>query len=345
MTKNLIFPSVLRSPLVLGAVIALLAIAFSFRSFAHAEENGAPEVPSPIPVTTVDDEPVNTVGENKPVNPSEEKPRPTESKSNTPSAWILHREKGSSKIWVITKDKTKREIQTFAFFSLLDGNYLIKLTESARLAELTEGTPITSIEGLTADDFLIVPRNTCKLIKGKDKPAVYLVCGSVRRVILREGVFKQNGWDFKDVKTVSAEDVAAFTEGEAVSEQTTLDIDTEVETGTTEPSTEPVKPKEHASNKEALRAKLEARFKALGKDEEKERLVKPEGYAQIYLIDKDGVKHRIVNMEAIRKHKLDLKHTTAVPAAEVSALQEGEPITEQVPVEEVEIEEEPFDIE
>ena len=70
------------------------------------------------------------------------------------------------------------------------------------LDEFTAGDPITSITGLNPDDFRKAPAR-CRLVKTAESAAVHLVCGKERRTIIREGVFHQFGWEFRDVETVA----------------------------------------------------------------------------------------------------------------------------------------------
>ncbi len=236
---------------------------------------------------------------------------PLERHAKLNRAWVVFREKGSTQIWALTRDGKKREIQTLLFFSAFDANYHIKLVKDGRLDEIPTGDPITSITGLNADDFRKAP-SRCRLVKVTDNAAVWLVCGGKRRVIIREGVFHRFGWEFRDVETITQAELDAIPAETSVDEETVFDEGVEVET----------------SHARKLTDQVKERLELRGKNTTRSRLVKPIGRPEVFVITPDGKKRHVKDLEAVRKHRLELKDITEVSEDEIEAIPEGDEVTE-----------------
>lgn len=225
--------------------------------------------------------------------------------------WTVYREMGSEQIWAIATAGTKHEVQTLAFFSAFDANYLVKVVKEGRLANIPTGDPITSTDTLKPEDFRKAPF-ACRLMKTASNPAVYLACHGTRRPVIREGVFHQFGWEFRDVETVSSAELDAYSEESAITEDTVFDEDIEVETTENRELTEQVK------------TRLELRGKSMTRD----RLIKSPGDTRVFLLDKDGKRRHIKDMEAVRRHGLNLRDVTEISQDELEAIPEGSEVTE-----------------
>ena len=276
-----------------AAGVTAFAMALSFIPVLHAQEG----------TTTAS----GNASEQLVASPTD---KPLERQAKLERSWTVFREKGSTQICAITKDGKKREIQTLAFFTAFDANYMIKLVADGRLDAMPTGDPITSMEGLKPEDFRKAPP-MCRLVRTEEHPAVHLMCGNERRVILREGVFHQFGWEFRDVETVPTSEINATTETAAIDEQTIFEEGVEVQ-GT--------------ENRE-LREHLTERLNLQGKNQVRTRLVKPIGHPEVYVIMPDGTKRHIADMEAVRAHKLNLRQTTEVTEDEIAAFPEGPALT------------------
>jgi hypothetical protein len=226
-------------------------------------------------------------------------------------SWVVYREVGSSEIYAITSDMTKREIQTLAFFTAFDANYHIKLVQEGRLEGIDTGDPITSVDGLDPSEFRKAPLR-CRLMKTADQPAVYLACGNKRRVILREGVFHRYGWEFRDVETVDQSEIDALEEDTALDESSVFDADVEIDTTATR----------------QLRERLATRLNLQSKTRVRDRLVKAEGDSSVYLITADGTKRHIRDMAAVRAHNLNLQNVTEVTEDELEAFPDADDVTD-----------------
>lgn len=242
--------------------------------------------------------------------------------------WTVYREAGSDQIWALqfaasatnaedgtvadrVRNFVKREVQTLDFFTAFDANYLVKVVKDGRLDDIPTGDPITSADGLDPADFRKAPF-ACRLVKSETASAVYLVCHGKRRVVLREGVFHQFGWEFRDVETVSDTELASYAEEDAVVEETVFEEDIEVETTENRELTEQVK------------KRLELR----GKNMTRDRLIKSQKDNRVFLLDKEGVRRHIKDMNAVRRHGLNLKDVTEISEDELEAIPEGSAVTE-----------------
>jgi len=252
---------------------------------------------------------------------------PLQRQAKLKRTWTVYRESGSSQIWALQfaatatddSDETseqrarnfvKREVQTLDFFSAFDANYMVKVVAEGRLADIPEGEPITSTEGLDPSDFRKAPF-ACRLVKTEESSAVYLACHGKRRVILREGVFHQFGWEFRDVETVDEAELAALDEEEAVVEDTVFEEEVEVE----------------ASENRHLTDQVKERLELRGKHDARQRLIKSEDDNRVFLLDKEGRRRHIESMEAARKHGINLRDITEISHDELDAIEEGDDIT------------------
>lgn len=224
--------------------------------------------------------------------------------------WAVYREVDSDQIYAITKERTKREVQTLAFFTAQNANYIVKLVREGRLAEIPTADPITDVAGLNPDDFVKAPWR-CRLVKTANDSAVYLICGGIRRVIIREGVFHRYGWEFRDVETVSESELNEYEDAGALDEETVFEEDVEV--ATTEART--------------LRERLSERLNLRNKTQVRDRLVKAIGDSSIYVITPDGKRHHIRDLLTARLKGLNLRETTEVSQDELEAFEEGDEIT------------------
>jgi len=225
-------------------------------------------------------------------------------------AWVVYREIDASEIYAITTDMEKREIQTLDFFTAFNTNYHVKIVKQGRLEGLETGDPITSADGLDPEDFRKAPWR-CRLVKSEDDPAVYLVCGSKRRVIIREGVFHRYGWEFRDVETVTEDEINALEEDTTLDESTVFEEDVEIDT----------------TVKRQLRERLTERLQLQNRTQVRDRIVKAENSADVYVISPDGTRRHIESMEAANQLNLNLRNLAEVSEDELEAFEEGEPIT------------------
>jgi hypothetical protein len=238
--------------------------------------------------------------------------------------WTVYRKADSTQLWAIspvgavtngstsgTMSFQKREIKTLEFFSAFDANYLVKLASGEWLDTIPEGAPITTIEGLKFTDFVKRPF-PCRLFRTSDKPTVWLACHNFRRAVIREGVFHQFGWEFRDVEIVSDSEVAMYTEETPVTEETVFDEEVGVET----------------TENRMLTEQVEKRLELRGKTMNRDRLIKSPGDPRIFILDHDGERRYVKDMDAVRRHGLDLKGVTEISQDELEAITEGEPVTE-----------------
>ena len=232
-------------------------------------------------------------------------------------SWVVYREASSTQIYAITSDHMKREIQTLEFFTAFDANYLIKIVRPGRLEDLETGDPITSVEGLDPADFFKRPWR-CRLVKTESDSAVYVVCGTKKRVIVREGVFHRYGWEFRDVEIVTEEELDALEDGDELNEETVFEEDVEID----------------STEKRHLRERLQERMDLQGKDNIRERLVKTADSPDIYMVMPDGTRRHVQSMEALRLHRMYATDVSEVTDDEIEAFDEGEPIEEETEIDE-----------
>jgi hypothetical protein len=225
-------------------------------------------------------------------------------------SWVVYREIGSAEIYAITKDNTKRQIQTLDFFTAFNANYHVKLVREGRLDELATGDPIATVLGLDPADFMKTPWR-CRLVKTAEDSAVYLVCGAKRRVIIREGVFHRFGWEFRDVETVEQSELDAIAEDAVLDESSVFQEDVEIQT----------------TENRLLRERTTERLNLQGKTQTIERLVKAEGDPSIYVITPDGTKMHVRDMNAVSAYNLNLQNVTEVTQDELAAFTEANEIT------------------
>lgn len=224
-------------------------------------------------------------------------------------AWVVYREVNGKSIYAITTENVKREIQTLDFFTKFNANFRIQLVREGRLAALQTGDPILSVDDLNPDMFRKRPW-VCRLVKAAANPAVYLVCGKTKRVIVREGVFHRYGWEFRDVETVTQQELDGYQSDEALSEETVFEEEVTVD----------------STNKRMLRERMSKRLMLRGKTLVRNRLVKAVGDPKIYIITPDGKRRHIANMEAAQMFGLNLKETTEVSMDELEAYPEASPL-------------------
>ena len=235
--------------------------------------------------------------------------------------WSLYRETGSDKIYAITTSNTKREIQTLAFFTAFDSNFGIKLMPKGSLDQFTVGDAITSTEGLNPADFRKAPQ-PCRLIKSADKPAVYLACLGIKRVIINEKAFKQFGWDFKHVMTTSTSSLTTMKDGDPVSESTVFDQGVTIDTSgipAMSPTSERPKP---STTQPQSTPKVNGLTSTKGA-----RLVKLSTNSRIFIITSDGKRHLLTNMDVVKVLKIDLSKVQTVTEDQLKAYPEGDSIT------------------
>ncbi|MBU0540450.1 hypothetical protein KKC31_02195 [Patescibacteria group bacterium] len=235
---------------------------------------------------------------------------PLERQAKLKRAWVVYREKDDSHIYAITKDKQKREIQTLSFFTAFNANYHVLVVAPGRLSSFTAGDPITSTDGLKAEDFHKAPFR-CRLVKVAGNSAVYLVCFGKKRLVIREGVFHRFGWEFRDVETVTQAELDAMATETDVDETTVFEEEIAVE----------------KSAQRQLRNQLKERLNLRGKAKVRDRLVKAIGRPEVYVITPDGKRHHIKDLTAVRKHNLNLKDVTEVTIDELEAYEEGSEIS------------------
>jgi hypothetical protein len=229
-------------------------------------------------------------------------------------SWVVYREINSTEIYAVTKDNTKREIQTLDFFTAFNANYHVKLVREGRLDELATGDPIVTADGLDPADFMKVPWR-CRLVKTADNPAVYLVCGGKKRVIIREGVFHRFGWEFRDVETVEQSELDAIAEDAVLDESSVFQEDVEIQT----------------TENRLLRERMTERLNLQGKTRTNQRLVKAEGDPSIYLITPDGTKMHVRDMNAVSAHNLNLQNVTEVTQDELAAFTSAGEVAAETP--------------
>ena len=229
-------------------------------------------------------------------------------------AWVVYREVDAKEIYAITKDKTKRQIQTLDFFTAFNANYHIKLVKKGGLDSFPTGEPITSITGLNPEDFKKAGWGW-RLVKVKGKPAVYLITpDGKRRLIIAEGVFHRFGWEFRDVEEIVETELNTMSEESAVNDNTVFEE--EVSVGST--------------GKRLQRESLDERLKLRGKKALRDRMVKAIGDPNVYVIDGKGRKHRVASEAAARLRKLNLRDLTEVTKEEIDSFPSGEEITETI---------------
>ena len=234
-------------------------------------------------------------------------------------AWNVYREIGGDAIYAIGVSSTKHQIMTLDFFTAFDSNYKVKIVPEGALDEYETGNPITDASVIDPEEFQKSPRR-CRLVRSEEDPAVYLVCGDKKRVIIREGAFHQNGWEFRDVEVVPEEQIDELEDGEAVTEVTVFDEDVEVDT----------------TEMRETRERLSKRMSLQGKDQVRDRLVKGIGDSDVYLITADGQRRHVKDEETANRLGLDLRKVTEVPLSEVEAFEEGDEVDEDTPEEVVE---------
>ncbi|MCR4278294.1 MAG: hypothetical protein NUV81_00075 [bacterium] len=241
--------------------------------------------------------------------------QPLERSAKLQRAWVVYREKDSKQIWAIRKsEKTKHEIQTLDFFTANNANYHIVLVPIGSLDRFSIGEPITTTDEFNPEDWRKSPF-ACRLVKVANEPAVYLLCHGKKRVVLREGVFHRNGWEFRDVETMTQSELNTFETDTSIDEETVFDEDVEVET----------------TNNRELRERLEKRLELQGKKETRERLVKVPERPEIYVMTPNGKLRHIKDQETARKHKLDLHETTEVSEDEFEAFEVTLDISKDTP--------------
>jgi hypothetical protein len=231
--------------------------------------------------------------------------------------WAVYREVDSPSLYAITRKQSdgkhhKKEIQTLAFFTKYNANYLIKLVAKGRLENFPTDPPITSVDALNPADFVKAPWRY-RLVKAADNKAVYLVTpDGRRRVVIAEGVFHRFGWEFRDVETVPETELAALPEDTAVTDATVFSEEVDIDT------TQKRLTAEQITKRLNLQRKLTIR----------QRLIKAIGSPDIYIIDAKGIRHKIASEAAAMKHRLNLKTTTEVTQEELAAIPEGSAIAE-----------------
>ncbi len=226
-------------------------------------------------------------------------------------SWVVYRESDSQQIWAIGADgTTKHEIQTLAFFSAFDANYLVKLLKPGRLDGLTVGAPITSADGLDEDAYRKRPFQ-CRLVKVADRPAVYVVCFGKRRAVVHEDVFHRFGWEFRDVETVPQAELDGYTDEGVVTDDTVFEEGVEIE----------------GTEDRQLRERLTTRLDLRGKRVVRQRVVRVIGRPDLYVITRDGLRRRIRDVAALRRLAIDVGEVSEVTADELAAFPEGEPLT------------------
>ncbi len=240
--------------------------------------------------------------------------QPLERQAKLRRAWIVYREVNSDTIYALTKTKTKRAIQTLAFFTAFDANYHIKLVKEGRLDNFTLGEPITTIEGLNPDDFIKAP-GRYRLVKVAGKTAVYLVTpNGKKRVIIAAGVFHRFGWQFRDVETIPQTELDAMTTDTTITDSTVFEEEVVVDT----------------TYKRQERERLNERLRLLNKTQIRHRLVKAIDNPNVYIIDGQGRKHLITSEKAMNKHRMNMHDITEVTQEELNAFPDAASITESI---------------
>ena len=243
---------------------------------------------------------------------TESSDQPLERQAKLRRSWVVYREVNSTTIYALTKNKTKRAIQTLDFFTAFNANYLIKLVKEGRLSEFAVGDPITTITGLNPEDFIKAP-GMYRLVKVAGNPAVYLITpDGKKRVIIAAGVFHRFGWQFRDVETISQTELNSNATDTSITDNTVFDEEVEVE----------------GTHKRQERERLSERLNLLGKAMIRHRLVKAIGSADVYVIDGQGRKHKITSEQAANKFKMNLHDITEVTQEELDAFPDSTAITE-----------------
>lgn len=243
--------------------------------------------------------------------------QPLDRQAKLRRTWAVYREVDSPSIYAITRKQSdgkhhKKEIQTLAFFTKYNANYLIKLVAKGRLENFPTDAPITSVDALNPADFVKAPWRY-RLVKAANNKAVYLVTpDGKRRVVIAEGVFHRFGWEFRDVETVAETELAALPEDAAVTDSTVFSEEVDIDT------TQKRLTAEQITKRLNLQRKLTVR----------QRLIKAIGSPDIYIIDAKGLRHKIASEAAALRHRLNLKTTTEVTQEELAAIPEGSAITE-----------------
>ncbi|MBD3251109.1 hypothetical protein GF380_01405 [Candidatus Uhrbacteria bacterium] len=236
----------------------------------------------------------------------EEGDTPLERYAKLRRTWVVYREVDSAQIYAITHDKTKRAIQTLDFFTQYNANYRIQLVKVGRLAEIQDGEPLTTMDGFNPEDYRKRPWR-CRLVKASTDPAVYLVCGNKKRVIVREGVFHRYGWEFRDVETVDQTELDAYDTGAELNEETVFTQDVEVET----------------TENRKLRERIMERLRLRGKTLIRNRLIKSVDDPKVYFITRNGELRHIEDETVVYRFGLDLGDVTEVSADELEAFEES----------------------
>lgn len=237
---------------------------------------------------------------------------PLERQAKLKRAWHVYREVGTTDIYAITKEKTKRAVQVLGFFTAFNANYHVKLVKPGSLARFTTGDPITTTTGLDPANFIKAPFRH-RLVKTADDPAVYLENpDGTRRPIVNESVFHRFGWEFRDVEEVSEAELGSLPEQEAVTDSTVFTEEVEVD----------------ATHDRLEADRLKDRLTLKGKHTVRNRLVKAIGDPDVYVIDAQGVKHHLRDEAAARRYNINLKDTTEVTEEELDSLPTGTDITE-----------------
>ena len=243
---------------------------------------------------------------------TESSDQPLERQAKLRRSWVVYREVNSTTIYALTKNKTKRAIQTLDFFTAFNANYLIKLVKEGRLSEFTVGDPITTTTGLNPEDFIKAP-GMYRLVKVAGNPAVYLITpDGKKRVIIAAGVFHRFGWQFRDVETISQTELNSNATDTSITDNTVFDEEVEVE----------------GTHKRQERERLSERLNLLGKTMIRHRLVKAIGNPDVYVIDGQGRKHKITSEQAANKFKMNLHDITEVTQEELDAFPDSAAITE-----------------
>lgn len=282
----------IRKSLLIGAISAIMVLTITSVvpvKFLYADESS-------------DQEEVVTASTDKPL----------ERQAKLRRAWIVYREVNSTTVYALTKNKTKRAIQTLDFYTAFNANYLIKLVKEGRLSEFTIGDPITTTAGLNPEDFIKAP-GMYRLVKVTGNTAVYLITpDGKKRVVIAAGVFHRFGWQFRDVETVSQTELDSYTTDTSITDGTVFEEEVEVE----------------GTHKRQERERLSERLSLLGKTMIRHRLVKAIGSANVYVIDGQGRKHLITSEQAANKLKMNLHDITEVTQEELDAFPDAAAITE-----------------
>lgn len=243
--------------------------------------------------------------------------QPLDRQAKLQRAWVVFREIDSPGIFAITKlqpdgKRHKREIQTLSFFTKFNANYHIKIVAKGRLDVFPTDAPIITADDLNPADFVKAGWKF-RLIKAANNKAVYLVTpDGKKRPILSEGVFHRFGWEFRDVEAVSEAEVASLPQDGTVTDGTVFSEEVTV----------------NSTEKRMASERLVKRLNLQKKTTVRARLVKAHNSPDIYVIDAKGMKHKIMDMRAAQRHKLNLQNTTEVTPEELAAIPTGTAIDE-----------------